>query len=80
LSRVENSPESPVDVRLRFELFLTAMNDMIDLWQYIRDEQVDSVKIVLLEELISVMNKVRFYSQVFLIPVGLGSWLVTIWV
>jgi hypothetical protein len=37
------------------------MNDMIDLRQYIRDEQVASVKIVLIEELISVMNKVRFY-------------------
>jgi hypothetical protein len=37
------------------------MNDMIDLRQYIREEQVASVKIVLLEELISVMNKVRFY-------------------
>jgi hypothetical protein len=48
-------------VRLRFELLLTAMNDMIDLRQYIREEQVASVKIVLLEELISVMNKVRFY-------------------
>jgi hypothetical protein len=48
-------------VRLRFELLLTAMNDMIDLRQYIRDEQVASVKIVLIEELISVMNKVRFY-------------------
>ena len=48
-------------MRLRFELLLTAMNDMIDLRQYIRDEQVASVKIVLIEELISVMNKVRFY-------------------
>jgi hypothetical protein len=37
------------------------MNDMIDLRQYIRDEQVASVKIVLIEELVSVMNKVRFY-------------------
>jgi hypothetical protein len=37
------------------------MNDMIDLRKYIRDEQVASVKIVLLEELIFVMNKVRFY-------------------
>jgi hypothetical protein len=34
---------------------------MIDLRRYIRDEQVASVKIVRLEELISVMNKVRFY-------------------
>ncbi len=37
------------------------MNDMIDLRQHIRDEQVASVKIAMLEELISVMNKVRFY-------------------
>jgi hypothetical protein len=37
------------------------MNDMIDLRQYIRDEQVASVKIIMLEELISVMTKVRYY-------------------
>lgn len=37
------------------------MNDMIDLRQYIRDERVASVKIVMLEELISVMNKVKYY-------------------
>jgi hypothetical protein len=58
---LENRPESPDDVRLRFELLLTAMNDMIDLRQYIRDERVASVKIVMLEELISVMNKVKYY-------------------
>jgi hypothetical protein len=52
-------------VRLRFELLLTAMNDMIDLRQYIRDEQVASVKIVILEELISVMDKVRYYLGSF---------------
>jgi hypothetical protein len=57
---LENRPESPDDVRLRFELLLTAMNDMIDLRQYIRDERVASVKIVMLEELISVMNKVKY--------------------
>jgi hypothetical protein len=44
-----------------FELLLTAMNDMIDLRQYIREEQVPSVKIIMLEELISVMAKVRYY-------------------
>jgi hypothetical protein len=49
--------ESPDDVRLSFELLLMAMNDMIDLRQYIWDEQVASVKIVMLEELISVMDK-----------------------
>jgi hypothetical protein len=58
---LENRPESPDDVRLRFELLLTAMNDMIDLRQYICDEQDASVKRVMLEELISVMNKVRYY-------------------
>jgi hypothetical protein len=41
----------PDDVRLRFGLLLTAMNDMIDLRQYLRDEQVASVKIIMLEEL-----------------------------
>jgi hypothetical protein len=44
-------------VRLSFELLLMAMNDMIDLRQYIWDEHVASVKIVMLEELISVMDK-----------------------
>jgi hypothetical protein len=58
---LENRPESPDDVRLRFELLLTAMNDMSDLRRYIRDEQDASVKRVMLEELISVMNKVRYY-------------------
>jgi hypothetical protein len=58
---LENRPESPDDVRLLFELLLTAMNDMIDLRQYICDEQDASVKRVMLEELISVMNKVRYY-------------------
>jgi hypothetical protein len=58
---VETRLEFPDDVRLRFELLLTAMNDMIDLRQYIRDEQVASVKIIMLEELISVMTKVRYY-------------------
>ena len=48
-------------MRVRFELLLTAMNDMLDLRQYIRDEQVASVKIVMFEELISVMSKVRYY-------------------
>jgi hypothetical protein len=49
---VENRPEFPEDVRIRFDLLLTAMNDMIDLRQYIRDEQDASVKIVMSEELI----------------------------
>jgi hypothetical protein len=62
---LENGPDSPDEVRLRFELLLTAMNDMIDLRQYIRDEQVASVKIVMLEELISVMDKVRYYLGSF---------------
>jgi hypothetical protein len=61
----ETRPEFPDDVRLRFELLLTAMNDMIDLRQYIRDEQVASVEIVMLEELISVMDKVRYYLGSF---------------
>jgi hypothetical protein len=62
---LENGPDSPDEVRLRFELLLTAMNDMIDLRQYIRDEQVASVKIVMLEELISVMDKIRYYLGSF---------------
>ena len=37
------------------------MNDMLDLRQHIREEQVASVKIVMLEELISVMSKVKYY-------------------
>jgi hypothetical protein len=37
------------------------MNDMIHLRQYTRDEQVPSVKIIMLEELISVITKVRYY-------------------
>ena len=41
------------------------MNDMIDLRQYIRHEQDALVKIVMLEELISVMNKVRYYLESF---------------
>jgi hypothetical protein len=57
----ESGPEFTSDVRVRFELLLTAMNDMLDLRQYIRDEQVASVKIVMFEELISVMSKVRYY-------------------
>ncbi len=57
----ENRPDSPDDVRLRFELLLTAMNDMIDLREYLRNEQDATVKIVMLEELISVMNKVKYY-------------------
>ena len=48
-------------MRVRFELLLTAMNDMLDLRQHIREEQVASVKIVMLEELISVMSKVKYY-------------------
>jgi hypothetical protein len=57
----ESGPEFTSDARVRFELLLTAMNDMLDLRQYIRDEQVASVKIVMLEELISVMSKVKYY-------------------
>ena len=34
---------------------------MIDLNQRIQDEQVTSVKIVMFEELISVMNNARYY-------------------
>ena len=37
------------------------MNDLIDLRQYIRDEQDASVKIVMFEELILVMTKVKYY-------------------
>ena len=48
-------------MRVRFQLLLTAMNDMLDLRQHIREEQVAAVKIVMLEELISVMSKVKYY-------------------
>lgn len=58
---VENRPESPDDVRLGFELLLSAMSDMINLRQRIRDEQVDSVKIVMIKEFISVINNVKYY-------------------
>jgi hypothetical protein len=42
----ENRPEFPDDVRLRFELLLTAMNDMIDLRRFIPDELVASGKLL----------------------------------
>lgn len=58
---VENRTESPNNVRLGFELLLSAMSDLINLRQRIRDEQVASVKIVMIEELISVMNKFKYY-------------------
>jgi hypothetical protein len=52
-------------VRLRFELLFTATNDMIDLQQRLRDERDAAMKIVMLEELISVMNKARYYLESF---------------
>jgi hypothetical protein len=59
---IEDSSESDY-VRIRFELLFTALCDITALSRSIQTEQVASVKVAMLEQMISVMNKARFYLK-----------------